>query len=81
MPIPALREFDAIVLATGYRPALADFIDVPDALAADGHPRASKSGEPRRALFFVGFENVATGLLREIGLEAEAVAAAIAAPH
>jgi hypothetical protein len=71
-------EFHAIVLATGYRPALADFIDVPGVLAEDGHPRDWQGGGAVRNLFFVGFENVATGLLREIGIQAEAVAAAIA---
>ncbi len=70
--------FDSIVLATGYRPALAELIDVPGVLAEDGHPRDWRGGGARRNLFFVGFQNVATGLLREIGIEAEAVAAAIA---
>jgi cation diffusion facilitator CzcD-associated flavoprotein CzcO len=70
--------FQAIVLATGYVPALVEIVDVPGVLAADGHPRDWQGGGACRNLFFVGFQNVATGLLREIGIEAEAVAAAIA---
>jgi cation diffusion facilitator CzcD-associated flavoprotein CzcO len=73
-------EYHAIVLATGYRAALAEIVDVPGVLAADGHPLDWQGGGACRNLFFVGFHNVATGLLREIGIEAQAVAAAIAAP-
>jgi indole-3-pyruvate monooxygenase len=72
-------EFHAIVLATGYRAALAEFIDIPGVLADDGHPRDWQGGGACPHLFFVGFENVATGLLREIGIQAEAVAAKLAA--
>jgi len=72
-------EFQAIVLATGYGPGLADIVDVPGVLAPDGHPRDWQGGGACPNLFFVGFQNVATGLLREIGIEAEAVAAVIAA--
>ena len=71
-------EYHAIVLATGYGPALAEIVDVPGVLAADGHPRDWRGGGACPNLFFVGFHNVATGLLREIGIEAQKVAAAIA---
>ena len=71
--------YHAVVMATGYRPALAEFIDVPGVLADDGHPRDWQGGGACANLFFVGFENVATGLLREIGIQAEAVAAKLAA--
>jgi indole-3-pyruvate monooxygenase len=71
------EDFEAVVLATGYRPGLADIIDIPGVLDARGHPKNRKqSGHP--GLYFVGYENVSTGLLRQIGLEAEAVAADIA---
>ena len=73
------ESFEAIVLATGYRPALAEIVDVDGVLAADGHPRDRQGGAACPNLFFVGFRNVATGLLREIGIEAEETAAAIAA--
>jgi cation diffusion facilitator CzcD-associated flavoprotein CzcO len=70
--------FDAAVLATGYRPALADIVEVPGALDAAGAPRNWKGAGARPGLYFVGYADVATGLLREIGREAEAVAAAVA---
>jgi len=70
--------FDAIVLATGFRPALEELVDVPGALDDDGHPRDWRGGGARANLFFVGYEIVPTGHLREIALRAEAVAAEIA---
>jgi indole-3-pyruvate monooxygenase len=69
------EAFDAVVLATGFRPALAEIVDVPGILDDDGLPRP----DALPGLFFVGYRNVATGLLREIGIEAEAAAKAIAA--
>ena len=69
--------FDAVVLATGYRTGLGEVIAVPGALEEDGYPtRRQRAGHP--GLYFVGYNNVPTGLLREIGLEAEAVAADVA---
>jgi indole-3-pyruvate monooxygenase len=70
--------FDAAVLATGFRAALADFVDVPGVLADDGTPRDWRGGESCPNLFFVGYEIVPTGHLRQIAARAEAVAAAIA---
>jgi indole-3-pyruvate monooxygenase len=70
--------FDAVVLATGFRPALEEIVDVPGALDDDGHPRDWRGGGARANLFFVGYEIVPTGHLREIALRAEAVAAEIA---
>ena len=70
-------EFDVVVLATGYRPALEDIVAVPGVLDDDGHPRDWKGGAHPR-LFFVGYKQPSTGLLREIAIQAEAVAAAIA---
>jgi indole-3-pyruvate monooxygenase len=71
--------FDAAVLATGFRAALGDFVDIPGVLAEDGTPRDWRGGESCPYLFFVGYEIVPTGHLRQIALRAEAVAAAIAA--
>jgi indole-3-pyruvate monooxygenase len=70
--------FDAAILATGYRPGLGELVDVPGALDEAGYPRDWRGGGAAPHLFFVGYANVATGLLREIALEAEAVAAALA---
>jgi cation diffusion facilitator CzcD-associated flavoprotein CzcO len=71
--------FDALVLATGYRPMLQELVDVPGALRDDGFPKDWRGGGAHPGLYFVGFEDVATGLLREIGLQAQAVAADVAA--
>jgi len=71
-------EFDAVVLATGYRPELRDFLAVPGVLDDDGYPRDWAGGGACPNLFFVGYTQPATGLLREIAIEAQAVAAAIA---
>ena len=70
-------EFDAVVLATGYRPALEDIVAVPGVLDDEGYPRDWK-GSAHPGLFFVGYQQPSTGLLREIAIQAEAVAAAIA---
>ena len=70
-------EFDAVVLATGYRPALEDMVAVPGVLDDEGYPRDWKGGA-HPGLFFVGYQQPSTGLLREIAIQAQAVAAAIA---
>jgi cation diffusion facilitator CzcD-associated flavoprotein CzcO len=69
-------RFDAVILATGYRTGLDEIVGVPGVIDERGRPIG---WAPRRGLYFVGFENVATGLLREIGLQAEAVAGGVAA--
>jgi hypothetical protein len=73
------QSFDTVVLATGYRPELATFLrNAGDALGADGVPR--KSGAVTLdGLYFCGFHVAPTGMLREIGIEARRIAAAIAA--
>lgn len=72
------RPFDAVVLATGYRPALDALLDVKDgAVDTDGGPL--KSGvETLPGLFFCGFYVAPTGMLREIAREARSIASSIA---
>ena len=73
-------DYDAVVLATGYRPRLDAFL--PDAAAVldeHGYPRVHGGESALPGLYFVGFHSPVTGMLREIGLEARRVAAAIAA--
>ena len=74
------EPFDALILATGYRPGLARFIEGFDAIS-DEKGRPQQFGRETRVpgLFFVGFRNPPTGALREIGIEAPRVAAAIRA--
>ena len=74
-----VADFDAVVLATGYRPALGEILDVPGVLDDQGYPRDWRGGGAHPNLFFVGYTQPATGLLRQIGIDAEAAAAAIAA--
>jgi cation diffusion facilitator CzcD-associated flavoprotein CzcO len=71
-------DIDAAILATGYQPGLADIVAVPGALGDDGFPRDWKGGGAHPGLYFVGYEEVSTGLLREIGRTAEKVAATVA---
>jgi hypothetical protein len=75
----SVAELDAIVLATGFRAALEELIAVPDVLDDSGSPRDWRGGSACPNLFFVGYEIVPTGHLRQIGIRAEAVAAEIAA--
>lgn len=74
-------RFDAVVLATGYKARVDQFLDAPDGvLDGDGRPRVSGKPIPGvPGLFFSGFYLAPTGMLREIGLEAPAIAEAVAA--
>jgi hypothetical protein len=72
-PVP----YDAVILATGYRPAAAALLpDHPEALDPQGFPPAVVH-PTLPGLFFVGFSSPATGLLREIGRDARRVARTI----
>jgi hypothetical protein len=63
------QPFDAIVLATGYRPELAEFLpSAPELCDEHGFPRAD--GQVRPGLHLCGFQLSARGMLKEIGIEA-----------
>jgi indole-3-pyruvate monooxygenase len=64
------EAFDALVLATGYGPGLEQLLE-PGALNARGEPA-------RPGLYLCGYQVVATGMLREIGREAQKIARDIA---
>lgn len=73
------RRFDAIVYATGYRAALADYLEAARAVTdARGYPTTHGREAAIPGLYFCGFRNPPTGALREIALEAERIAADIA---
>lgn len=75
----AEADYDAIVLATGYRPALASLLPgAGDVLDERGLPRRFGRESERPGLFFVGFRPPITGMLREIAREARRVATTIA---
>ena len=71
---------DAVVLATGYRPGLDDFL-VPwrEVCDEDGIPFVSGGPTALPGLYFCGQFISPAGMLREIGIEARRIAASIAA--
>jgi indole-3-pyruvate monooxygenase len=72
------HPFDAIVLATGYTPGLESMIEGFETMAdSRGRPPHLGAESEVLGLFFVGFQNTATGALREIALEARRVADSI----
>lgn len=74
------REMDAVVLATGYRTSLPELLpELRSLLDAKGLPPSVPCIAQAPGLYFVGFENRETGLLRAIRLRAEQVAAMVAA--
>jgi len=71
-------DFDAVVLATGFRPAVSSFlIDSPE-LDSSGVPRRTGREAESPGLFFCGFYIAPTGMFREIAREAKRIARAIA---
>ena len=71
--------FDAIILATGYRAGLDRFLEDADMLTdMRGYPRWHGRESAIPGLFFLGFRNPSTGMLREINIEARRIAHVIA---
>jgi cation diffusion facilitator CzcD-associated flavoprotein CzcO len=70
------RPFDVVVLATGYRPAVGDFLEGAPLSDTGAPPKSGAEVAP--GLFFCGFHVAPTGMLREIAIEAKRVSAAIA---
>jgi cation diffusion facilitator CzcD-associated flavoprotein CzcO len=72
-------EFDALILATGYRPRVNDFLQtVPAVTDQDGGPTSSGKETQLPGLYFCGYYVSPTGMLREIAIEARQISAAIA---
>lgn len=71
---------DAVVLATGYRTNIADFLENADAvLDQRSYPRwHGVSCPPLPGLYFCGYANPISGALRQSGIEARRIAAAVA---
>ena len=69
---------DAVVLATGFRPALEEFL-VPwrDVCDGDGKPLVSGRESALPGLYFCGQFVSPAGMLREIGIEARRIATAV----
>ena len=69
------EAFDAVVLATGFRPSFDRFLEgAGDALGPDGVPLVSGDVTAVPGLFFCGFHVSPTGMLRAIGAEARRIA-------
>ena len=74
----ASAPYDAIIQATGYRPDLRALLpDHGDALDGSGGPLVCGRPTGHAGLFFCGQISVHTGQLREIGIEAARIAAAL----
>lgn len=71
------RPFDAIVLATGYRPGLTSILD--ETLSAAvlnerGYPKSLSFTSPElRGLYFLGFATPLTGILYNIGIDSATI--------
>jgi cation diffusion facilitator CzcD-associated flavoprotein CzcO len=73
------QPFDAVVLATGYRPRVDAFLErASAALDVDGTPSSSGCESPMPGLYFCGYYVSPTGMLREIAREARRIGADIA---
>ena len=71
-------EYDAVVLATGYEPAIAEFLpEWRTVCGDDGRPRISGGRTALPGLYFCGQYVAPSGMLREMGLEARRIAADI----
>ena len=71
----AVERFDAIILATGYRPDLRALLpDAKGVLNAAGAPLVSGQATAEPGLFFCGAIPSALGQFRQIGIEARRIA-------
>ncbi len=71
---------DVVIAATGYRRALEDLVGAHVALDERGRPTTHGRRSPRQApgLYFTGFTNPISGMLRELALDADKIAKSIA---
>lgn len=72
-------SFDAVILATGFRPRVNTFLKLDsDIINEEGTPLQSGRETSMPGLYFCGYYVSPTGMLREIGIEARRIAASIA---
>jgi pyruvate/2-oxoglutarate dehydrogenase complex dihydrolipoamide dehydrogenase (E3) component len=73
-------DFDCVILATGYKPALNEFLEEAETVTdARGYPVPPAGESALGGLYFLGYVNPPTGLLRQIALDAQRIAERIAA--
>lgn len=71
--------FEVIVMATGFKAALSEFLEGASEYTDErGYPRWHGAPTPARGLFFVGFRNPLIGALYDISLEAPRIAGHVA---
>lgn len=74
------KDFDAIVMATGYQHGLEKWVSVdPSVLEELKLPLAQRPSNGKDGLFFCGYYHTPSGMLREVGIEAGKIAEKIAA--
>jgi indole-3-pyruvate monooxygenase len=72
-------KFDAVIMATGYRPRVNAFLEGASAAHDEnGTPSSSGRETPIPGLYFCGYYVSPTGMLREIASEAQRISATIA---
>lgn len=68
------HHFDAVILGTGYRPAIQEFLkSTAGVLDEQGIPLTSGQPTALKGLYFCGFYVSPTGMLREIAIEARKI--------
>ena len=73
------HPYDAVVLATGYKPRLDEFMEGANEVTDEAGYPVPPAGESKwPGLYFLGFVNPPTGLLRQIAIDAQRIAADIA---
>ncbi|MFD4221882.1 flavin-containing monooxygenase [Streptomyces griseus] len=74
---------DTVIAATGYDRALEPLLGHLDVLDGRGRPVVHGSRSPKQApgLYFTGFTNPISGMLRELALDAEKIAKKVARTH
>jgi indole-3-pyruvate monooxygenase len=71
-------EFDTVILATGYRPRVNDFLEKTSfVFDEEGTPTSSGKESSIPGLYFCGYYVSPTGMLREIAIEAKQISASI----
>lgn len=69
------HDYDALILATGYKAALDGFLECAAEVTDDrGYPVPPAGESSRRGLYFLGYVNPTTGLLRQIAIDAQRIA-------
>ena len=71
-------KFDAVILATGYRPRVNSFLNEANVYDEDGTPLSTGCEASAPGLYFCGYYISPTGMLREIAIEAKKISTEIA---